>query len=46
VLISDDAYARSGLELGDLERRQLELRGRTAPLGVRVLRVGSVRAAA
>jgi adenylate cyclase len=46
VLISDDACARSGLELGDLERRQLALRGKTAPLGVRVLRVGSVRAGA
>lgn len=39
VLISDEAYAASGLDLGDLERRELELKGRAAPLGVRVLRV-------
>jgi len=39
VLVSDEAYAQSGLAFGDLERRELELRGRTKPLGVRVLRV-------
>jgi adenylate cyclase len=39
VLVSEEAYAAAGLEL-DLERRVLELRGRTAPLAVRVLRVG------
>lgn len=40
VLVSEEAYAVAGLEL-DLERRVLELRGRTAPLPVRVLRVGN-----
>ncbi len=46
ILISEDAYTRSGLKLGELEKRNLELRGRSMPLAVRVLRVGSVRAAA
>jgi adenylate cyclase len=41
VLISDEAYAASGLDLSDLERRQLELKGRTIPVGVRILRVAS-----
>lgn len=40
VLISDEAYAASGLDLGELERRRLELKGRTAPVAVRVLRLG------
>jgi adenylate cyclase len=39
VLISEDAYARGGSELGDLERRRLDLKGRSAPLDVRILRV-------
>jgi adenylate cyclase len=39
VLISDVAYAASALDLGDLERRQLELKGKSEPTGVRVLRV-------
>jgi adenylate cyclase len=37
VLISEDAHAASGLDLGHLERRVLELRGRSAPLETRVL---------
>ena len=45
ILITDDAYAASALDLGDLERRELELKGRAAPLGVRVLRVEPVPAA-
>ena len=40
VLITDDAYAASGLDLGELERRRLALKGREAPVDVRVLRVG------
>ena len=39
ILISDAAYAAAGLELGDLERRQLELKGKSEPTGVRVLRI-------
>jgi adenylate cyclase len=39
ILISDDAFAVAGLDLGPLERRELELKGRGAPLGVRVLRI-------
>lgn len=39
VLISDAAYAASGLELGDLEHQQLELKGMRGPTGVRVLRI-------
>ena len=37
ALISDVAYASSGLELGDLEQRQLELKGKSDLIGVRVL---------
>lgn len=39
VLVSDAAYEASGLELGELERRQLELKGKSEPTGVRVMRV-------
>ena len=39
VLVSDDAYSAASLDLGDLERRILELKGRSEPLGVRVLTV-------
>lgn len=39
VLISEAAYAASGLDLGDLERRQLPLKGRAAPATVHVLPV-------
>jgi adenylate cyclase len=39
ILIIDAAYAASGLNLGALERRQLELKGVSDPTSVRVLRV-------
>lgn len=39
VLISDSTYAASGLDLGELEHRQLELKGKSEPIGVRVMRV-------
>lgn len=39
VLISDAAYAAAGLNLGELEHRQLELKGKSEPVGVRVLRL-------
>jgi adenylate cyclase len=38
VLVSDAAYNASGLDLGQLEQRQLELKGKSEPTGVRVLR--------
>jgi len=38
VLISDASYSASGLDLGELEQRQLELKGKSEPIGVRVLR--------
>jgi adenylate cyclase len=38
ALISEAAYTASGSDLGDLERRELSVRGRDAPLAVRVLR--------
>jgi adenylate cyclase len=38
ALISDEAYAAADLDLGDLEQRQLELKGKSESLGVRVLR--------
>jgi adenylate cyclase len=37
ALISDVAYAASGLDLGDLEQRQLELKGKSELTKVRVL---------
>jgi adenylate cyclase len=39
VLISETAYAAAGLNLGDLEQRQLELKGKSELVNVRVLRV-------
>jgi len=39
VLISDAAFSHSGLDLGDLEHRQLELKGKTEITGVHVLHV-------
>jgi adenylate cyclase len=39
VLISDATYAASGLDLGDLDHQQLELKGKSGLTGVRVLRV-------
>ena len=41
VLISDATYAASGLDLGELEQRQLELKGKSEPTGVRVLRISA-----
>jgi len=41
ILISDAAYTASGLDLGELEQRQLELKGKSEPTGVRVLRVSA-----
>ena len=41
VLISDAAYTAAGLNLGDLEYRRLELKGKSEPMGVRVLRISA-----
>jgi adenylate cyclase len=38
ALISDAAYSAAGLDLGPVEQRQLELKGRSEPVSVRVLR--------
>jgi adenylate cyclase len=38
ALISEAAHAASGSDLGDLDRRELSLKGRDAPLAARVLR--------
>jgi adenylate cyclase len=40
ILVSDAAYAAAGLDLGDLEQRHLDLKGKSDPVGVRVLRLG------
>ncbi len=40
VVISEAAYMASGLDLGTLEHRQLELKGKSEPVGVHVLRAG------
>lgn len=39
ILVSDDAYAAAGVQSQTLEHRKLELKGRSEPVGVRVLRV-------
>jgi adenylate cyclase len=41
ALISNAAYNAAGLDLGDLEQQQLELKGKSEPVCVRVLRVSS-----
>jgi len=41
ILISEAASTAAGLDLGDLERQQLELKGKSEPIGVRVLRVSA-----
>ena len=42
VLVSEDAHAASGVNLGDLEHRVLDLKGRSVPLEVRVLTSATV----
>lgn len=37
ILISEAAYTASGLSLGELKRRQMELKGKSEPIGVHVL---------
>jgi adenylate cyclase len=39
LLISDSAYTAAGLNLGNLEHRQLEIKGKSDPVGVHVLRI-------
>jgi len=39
ILISEASYAAASLNREDLERRQMELKGKSKPIGVRVLRV-------
>jgi adenylate cyclase len=39
VLISDAAYAAAGQDLGSLEQRQLELKGKRKSTGVHILRI-------
>jgi adenylate cyclase len=39
ALISEAAYTASGSDIGDFERRELSVKGRDAPLSVRVLRL-------
>ena len=41
ILISDAAYAAARLGLGRLEQRQLELKGKSKQVNLRVLAIGS-----
>jgi hypothetical protein len=41
ILINDAAYTAAGQDLGDLERQQLELKGKQEPIEVRVLRISA-----
>jgi len=40
ILVSEAAYAAAGLDLANVEQRQLELKGKSEPVGVRVLSAG------
>ena len=42
ALISDAAYTAAGLDLGDVEQRQLELKGKSEPISVRVLQASAI----
>lgn len=42
ALISDVAYSTSGLDLGELEQRQLDLKGKSKPIRVRVLQAAAI----
>ena len=39
ILISEAAYTAAGIDLGNLEIQQLEIKGKRDPIGVRVLRI-------
>ncbi len=39
ILISEASYMAANLDREDLEHRQMELKGKSEPIGVRVLRV-------
>ena len=41
ALISEAAYTAGGVDLGELEHRQLELKGMSEPISARVLRVSA-----
>ena len=43
VLVTEQACTAAGVRRDDLERRSLQLKGRSAPVGVRVLRTGAIR---
>jgi adenylate cyclase len=45
ILISDSAYAAAHPDLGDLERRELELKGKSKPVGVRVSKANAAAGA-
>ncbi len=39
ILISEASYSAANLNRQDLEHRQMELKGKSEPIGVRVLRI-------
>jgi adenylate cyclase len=39
ILISESAYTAANIQFGNLEHRQLDLKGKSEPIGVYVLRV-------
>ena len=41
ILVSDATYVAAGLNLVDLEQRQLELKGKSEPVGVHVMQVSA-----
>jgi class 3 adenylate cyclase len=43
ILVSDAAYSAANLNLGDLEHQQLDLKAKSAPIGVRLLSIAEDR---
>lgn len=41
ILISDISYSAANLNHTDVEHRQMDLKGKSEPIGVRVLRISA-----
>jgi len=39
IIVSEEAYSKAGIEFGELEKRELNLKGRSEPVNVRIIRV-------
>ena len=41
IVISDESYSAAGIDIGDLERQQFELKGKSEPTAIRILRMSA-----